>query len=1318
MKNLKLLINIKINISFLIQEIFRIFRYKYKILILVSFFLLSSNVLFSQKLSKDNYTGNWMDEASWVDWIPDATFINRPIHIYGTITRYGNLSFYNGDLHVFDTLIIEGNLTLEMNCDFIIDSNAILIVYGDASIAWGPNVQVLDGGYFIVEETLSNDVQTGSFFTEDSVPNIFFGAVFPDTLMNNFANYPALDCSSPVVPYASSGCTFGDMIDLADDPIYNFYLGDNSPLIINHPHDTSLCSTENITLNIDAINIESYHWQIDEGSGFIDIVDLIHHINIDSSQLTIVNVTTDFSGNSYRCQAVGVNNDTIYSDTASLTVLEPPIANAGRDTTVCKLDYSLRANLSTGVGAWTELSGPGDASFADSSNPNSLVNVTLIGSYQFIWTETNVICEDQDTITVAFEGPIANAGTGGNSCDTTFSLAATLSSGTGGIWSIVSGSGTAVFSPSNTSTNAVVTVSDYGSYQIEWIEINGICVDNDTITVDFYEQPNAKAGKDTTVCNLDYSLNANLSSGIGVWTKLSGPGDASFADSSNSNSLVTVTLNGSYQFIWTETNVICEDQDTITVAFEGPIANAGTDGSSCDTTFSLGATLSSGTGGIWSIASGSGTAVFSPSNTSTNAVVTVSDYGSYQIEWTEINGICVDHDTIIVDFYEQPIADAGTGGSSCDTTFKLGANISSGTGTWAVISGLGTASFSPNNISANAVATVSDYGTYQFEWIETNGTCVDKDTISVVFEQQAIADAGTSGSSCDTTFSLGANISSGTGTWAVISGSGTASFSPNNTSPNALVTVSDFGTYQFQWTETNGSCVDKDTISVVFEQQQIADAGTGGSTCDTTFSLGANISSGTGTWAVISGPGTASFSPNNISTNAVATVSDYGTYQFEWIETNGSCVDKDTISVVFEQQAIADAGTDGSSCDTTFSLRANISSGTGTWAVISGSGTASFSPNNTSPNALVTVSDYGTYQFEWTETNNSCVDKDTISVVFEQPPIADAGAGGSACSPTFSLEANMSSGAGNWSVISGNGTVSYSPNNTSPKVIITISDYGTYQFEWTETNGSCIDKDTVGVVFKQQPIADAGTGGSSCDTTFVLGANIFSESGNWVLINGSGTATFSPNNTSPNALVTVFDYGTYQFEWIETNDFCVYSDTITVSFYEQAIANSGNNQFLNNKTETEMKAILEIGYSGIWQIISGFAFIEDIGSPNTKVSNIQSGENIFRWKINNGYCQDSADMIISVNEYISPTVITPNGDNKNDYFIINNIHDYGSISFIVFNGWGKEVYSSSDYKNNWDGCDKKGNQLADGTYYYIIDFGNQNIIKNYVLIKR
>src|SRR5688500_19070462 len=134
-------------------------------------------------------------------------------------------------------------------------------------------------------------------------------------------------------------------------------------------------------------------------------------------------------------------------------------------------------------------------------------------------------------------------------------------------------------------------------------------------------------------------------------------------------------------------------------------------------------------------------------NTAT-ATVTVSAYGTYTFTWTEVNGTCTDDDAASVNFYQQPVANAGGDGNECDVNYTLSAVPSVGTGTW-TSSGPGTATFTADANTATATVTVSAYGTYTFTWTEVNGTCTDDDAASVNFYQQPVANAGSDGHECD-----------------------------------------------------------------------------------------------------------------------------------------------------------------------------------------------------------------------------------------------------------------------------------------------------------------------------------------------------------------------------------------------------------------------------------------------------------------------------------------------------------------------------------------------------------------------------------------
>ncbi len=72
---------------------------------------------------------------------------------------------------------------------------------------------------------------------------------------------------------------------------------------------------------------------------------------------------------------------------------------------------------------------------------------------------------------------------------------------------------------------------------------------------------------------------------------------------------------------------------------------------------------------------------------------------------------------------------------------------------------------------------------------------------------------------------------------------------------------------------------------------------------------------------------------------------------------------------------------------------------------------------------------------------------------------------------------------------------------------------------------------------------------------------------------------------------------------------------------------------------------------------------------------------------------------------ISPN---PNPDGKNDFFDLR-LMNVQQLS--IFNRYGTKVYTKGDYTNEWIGQSDSGSDLPDGTYYYVIEFKNNQPTK-------
>ncbi len=80
-----------------------------------------------------------------------------------------------------------------------------------------------------------------------------------------------------------------------------------------------------------------------------------------------------------------------------------------------------------------------------------------------------------------------------------------------------------------------------------------------------------------------------------------------------------------------------------------------------------------------------------------------------------------------------------------------------------------------------------------------------------------------------------------------------------------------------------------------------------------------------------------------------------------------------------------------------------------------------------------------------------------------------------------------------------------------------------------------------------------------------------------------------------------------------------------------------------------------------------------------------------------------------------PKGISPNGDGKNDTF---NLSDCFVGDLDIFNRYGTKVNSYKNYSNQWDGTSNAGQELPDGTYYYVAKLTDGTSKTGWVYINR
>ncbi|HRH39085.1 MAG TPA: gliding motility-associated C-terminal domain-containing protein, partial [Flavobacteriales bacterium] len=98
----------------------------------------------------------------------------------------------------------------------------------------------------------------------------------------------------------------------------------------------------------------------------------------------------------------------------------------------------------------------------------------------------------------------------------------------------------------------------------------------------------------------------------------------------------------------------------------------------------------------------------------------------------------------------------------------------------------------------------------------------------------------------------------------------------------------------------------------------------------------------------------------------------------------------------------------------------------------------------------------------------------------------------------------------------------------------------------------------------------------------------------------------------------------------------------------------------------------------------------------------------------NDGCTDSVtvDYTIFPPDITIPNVISPNGDNQNDYLVIQNIL-YWNNELTIYSRWGNKVFETTNYKNQW-----KAQDLPDGTYYYVLILNKNKEYSGHITVLR
>lgn len=448
----------------------------------------------------------------------------------------------------------------------------------------------------------------------------------------------------------------------------------------------------------------------------------------------------------------------------------------------------------------------------------------------------------------------------------------------------------------------------------------------------------------------------------------------------------------------------------------------------------------------------------------------------------------------------------------------------------------------PGGPYTGQIINVTQPGQYDVTMVSATG-CVKLISYVVTQYPTAILDPIADVTICsnqDATLSAAIAGAATGGTWT----GGAGTYSPSNTSLNITYTPSaaeiTAGTATLIFTTNNpaGPCpATSDTAVITINPQATVSAGSDQSICTgSTVTLNGSFGGAatSGTWT----GGTGTYAPNSTTAGAVYTpgaaeeTAGTVTLTFTTDDPAGACpAVNDQMTITIFPLAFVNVIPDQTICsDESATLTATPSGAatSGTWS----GGAGVYTPSNTSLNATYTPSaaeiTAGTVTLVFTTNDpiGPCPGvSDTVKIIINPQATINAGPDQTICFGNSVILAGTVGGGANSGFWTG-GAGTYAPNNTTSSAVYTPTTTEatggsvTLIFTSDDPAGPCpAVTDTMVVTINQMPTANAGSAqyvcvGSPLNLSGSVGGT--ATSGTW----SGGSGTFSPNNTTLNAVYT------------------------------------------------------------------------------------------------------------------------------------------------------------------------------------------------------
>ena len=299
-------------------------------------------------------------------------------------------------------------------------------------------------------------------------------------------------------------------------------------------------------------------------------------------------------------------------------------------------------------------------------------------------------------------------------------------------------------------------------------------------------------------------------------------------------------------------------------------------------------------------------------------------------------------------------------------------------------------------------------------------------------------------------------------------------------------------------------------------------------------------------------------------------------------------------------------------------------------------------------------------------------------------------------------------------------TTAVTPGSTTTYTIASITDANGCQA--TEKTGAF----TVTVITDPVAITLPDVSDEVCGLTYDLTAGaVNAGTGEWIIPSGVPVETSSVLSPGVRRVtLSAESYDTWQFLWILTNQQCVDTATLDVRFWQEPDIVDAGEDIITALSFVKLNALQPARFtSAMWSYPGSPPDIEfvDSAAADTWVSGLRLGDNVLTWHVRNGVCIDSSLLNVTYNPV--PEGFSPDGNGINDFFEIPGLEQTDN-ELVIINLAGAEVVRFVNYNSlsgYWDGKDRNGKDVPDGTYYYMLTVSKESYksrIGGYVIVKR